>query len=80
MNVFEIKRYGNDIEKREHTRIEFSESELRDYFAGQAIGLLVLDSTNIRSLQENKGYPMHELVADFCYNLADAMLKRREKK
>lgn len=53
--------------------------ELRDYFAGQAItlfgGSYFASKTDIDSRKPN-----YDALADYCYNLADAMLKRREKK
>lgn len=61
-------------------RIELPESEigLRDYLAAQAIHCFMLTNENVARLEKGIGYPMHEVVAKFCYGLADAMLRERE--
>ena len=51
---------------------------LRDEFAGRAISLFPMDRDDIKSLQAGE-IPDHRLVADFCYDLADAMIAEREK-
>ena len=53
---------------------------LRDWFAGQAVGCFFLDKENMVVLMNNAGWPRHDMVASFCYGLADAMLAEREKK
>lgn len=52
---------------------------LRDYFAAQAVGLFQLNDENIKAMMMQQGSPMHDLVAQFCYGLADAMMKERGK-
>ena len=48
---------------------------LRDYFAGQALAsLMALDMTS-----ELVRTDLDVQMAQFCYRLADAMLKEREK-
>lgn len=61
-------------------RIELPESEieLRDFFAAQAIHCFQMNDVELRKLL-NGHFPMHEVVAKFCYGLADAMLKERDK-
>lgn len=51
---------------------------LRDYFAAKSIALFGLEEPHIKKLQEGHR-PDHTLVAKFCYDLADAMLKERER-
>lgn len=51
---------------------------LRDYFAARAIALFVLDKDDVRAVQAGIA-AQHELMAQFCYSLADAMLAEREK-
>ena len=51
---------------------------LRDKFADSAIKLFPFDKENIKQLQAG-GQPQHELVAKYCYELADAMLAERER-
>jgi len=53
---------------------------LRDWFAGRAINLFPLTAPEINRLISGDGYPDHDLVSKFCYDLADAMLKAREQK
>lgn len=45
---------------------------LRDYFAGQALEILLKHGT--------EAFPQFKNVADECYRFADAMLKARSKK
>lgn len=62
-------------------RIELPESEieLRDYFAAQAIHCFQLQDKDMDILVHEQGRPMHEVAAKFCYGLADAMMKERER-
>jgi len=69
------------------TRADFSESDmktsakmtkLRDRFARQAISLFPLSEADLRNFRRGEE-PDHELVAEFCYGLADAMLAQRLK-
>lgn len=66
--------YGSD------ETIKVSDGLLRDFFAGQAIHCFTLTSENVAQLEQGVGSPQHDLVATFCYALADAMLKARERK
>jgi len=50
---------------REIEMSEWKEMELRDYFAGQTLQRVYLDTRN------------PDLTAAFCYEMADAMLKAR---
>lgn len=61
-------------------RIELPESEisLRDYFAGQAIHCFVLNDAEVEKLTTHTEFPRHDLVAKFCYALADAMMRERD--
>jgi len=47
---------------------EHNGMDLRDYFAGQVLSCVVIDDTNIHG------------SATFCYRVADAMMKARQKK
>ena len=60
------------LEDREKERLA-----LRDEFAGMAITLFPMNQDNVKSLQFG-AVPDHKLVADFCWNLADAMLEARK--
>jgi hypothetical protein len=51
---------------------------VRDYFAARAICLFPLGDAEVRMLAEGVK-PQHEVVAAFCYGLADAMLAERNK-
>lgn len=51
---------------------------LRDWFAGQAIGLFSLNDDEVSRIRSGVS-PLHGVVAKFCYGLADAMLKEREE-
>jgi hypothetical protein len=50
---------------------------LRDWFAGKAIALWNIDGKDLSQLEVGNK-PNHELVAEFCYSLADAMIKERD--
>lgn len=52
---------------------------LRDYYAGQAIKLFPLSQENIDQLQSGKAAPNHAVVAKFCCDLADALIKELAK-
>jgi hypothetical protein len=51
---------------------------LRDYFAAQALALFSLDERDMIRFARGER-PQHEKTAEFCYSLADAMLKERNK-
>ena len=51
---------------------------LRDKFADSAIKLFPLTEENVYELKAGTGDPRHDLVAGFCYDLADAMLEARK--
>jgi len=53
-------------------------TKLRDRFARQAISLFPLSEADLRNFRRGEE-PDHELVAEFCYGLADAMLAQRLK-
>ena len=50
---------------------------LRDYFAGRAMTLFPFDEEDIAMLQSGIK-PQHNIVAKFCYDLANAMIEERE--
>lgn len=56
-----------------------SEIELRDYFAAHAVHCFQLDDASINVIIRGAGTPMHEVVAKFCYDFADAMMKERRR-
>jgi hypothetical protein len=53
--------------------------ELRDYFAAQALGLWMVDDEDLKKIKCGLE-PDHELIAKFCYDLAEAMLKERTRR
>ena len=52
---------------------------LRDKFADSAISLFPLADDDVRALVSGAMRPRHDIVAKFCYDLADAMLEERKK-
>lgn len=62
-------------------RIELPDSgiELRDFFAAQAVHCFTLNDVEVAKLRSGQ-YPRHDLVAKFCYDLADALLQQREQR
>lgn len=69
---------SNDQNSNDPTIIEVDSRLLRDYFAAQAIRLFTMDENSLNQLRSGL-VPNHQLVADFCYTLADAMLARRNR-
>lgn len=68
----------NENENNDNYSIELENNiELRDYFAGQALNSEILVYNTV--LQTGVQINCKE-IADICYSLADAMLKRRETK
>ena len=54
---------------------------VRDYFAGQALAGMCADWLNMPDESElPPDVSRVELVTDFCYQIADAMIAAREKK
>ena len=51
---------------------------LREWYAGQAIKLFSLDMYDVHCLKAG-GMPDHQIVARFCYQLADAMIAEGAK-
>lgn len=52
---------------------------MRDYFAAKAISLFSLDNDEVRLWLKGQKTPLHDKVAEFCYQVADAMLEERQK-
>jgi hypothetical protein len=52
---------------------------LRDYFAAKAVTLFTLEDKHVVALREG-AQPAHDVVAKFCYGLADSMLAARNAK
>jgi hypothetical protein len=50
---------------------------LRDYFAAKAVTLFTLEDKHVVALREG-AQPAHDVVAKFCYGLADAMLAEKK--
>lgn len=69
----------NEQNSNDPNILEVDSELLRDYFAGQAISCFQLHDVAMEALMQG-GRPMHEVVAEFCYGLADAMLAERIKK
>lgn len=59
--------------------IEVDSILMRDYFAAQAVHCFQLDDASINVIIKGAGTPMHEVVAKFCYDFADAMMKERSR-
>lgn len=59
--------------------VQIDPALLRDYFAAQAVHCFQLDDASINVIIKGAGTPMHEVVAKFCYDFADAMMKERER-
>ena len=51
---------------------------LRDWFAGQALTLFNFNEADVKAWNQGAS-PQHERVANFCYNLSDALLAERAK-
>jgi len=66
------------VRKPNRARLSAEESFLRDSFARQAMLLFSLSEKDIEDINHRR-IPNHELVAEFCYGLADAMLAQRLK-
>ena len=65
------------VTKSDYPNEKFGMS-LRDYFAAKAMHCFPLTPGDIDDLLCGRR-PNHTAVAKFCYELADAMLKAREK-
>lgn len=52
---------------------------LRDYFANSAMKGIISNSDLSNIISGNNGMPNPEYVSEVSYQLADAMLKQREK-
>lgn len=52
---------------------------LRDMYAGGAMGLFSMDEKNVTGLLAGETFD-HQLVARFCFDLADAMIAERAKR
>lgn len=60
-------------------KIKVEEKQLRDYFAGQALqGIALLTAVAVGDEHDNP-IQSYDNTAKAAYNLADAMLKEREK-
>ena len=69
--------YDDDYEK--HLRETTADGvTIRDYFAAKAIQLFSIERDEMEKVLEGR-LPRHDRVARFCYGLADAMLKERNK-
>ena len=53
---------------------------MRDYFAGQVLGGLGGISTELAQVAKNRGLLFSDIVAGYCYEIADAMLAARKPK
>ena len=52
---------------------------LRDRFASDALKQWQVDDSDLRRLEKGEE-PNYDLVAGFCYGMADAMLRARKKR
>lgn len=52
----------------------------RDQFALAALRMFSMGDEGCKLLQSTTQWPQHELVAKFCWDVADAMMKEREKR
>jgi len=62
-----------------HEEILDSELSLRDYFAGQALAGLTSNQYYIKAVVDGEGENAPNKMAEISYELADAMMKEREK-
>lgn len=74
----EIEDYNKRIDKEKLEEIARYESELRDNIAIEAINLFSTDKEDILKILENIP-ARHDIVAKFCYDIANAMIKERSK-
>jgi hypothetical protein len=58
---------------------DYKGMNLRDYFAAKAVTLFTLEDKDVVAIREG-AQPAHDVVARFCYDLADAMLAARNAK
>jgi len=70
---------NNDWETAQGMKKQYKGMTLLEYYAGEAINLFEVDEDNVNQIQKG-GIPNHSLVAKFCYDLAEAMLREREKR
>lgn len=81
MGMFKYLRDNNLVAsyaKAEELRLIEKENNLRDDIAIEAINLFSTDKEDILKILENIP-ARHDLVAKFCYDLANAMIKERSK-
>lgn len=64
--------------KAEELRLIEKENNLRDAIAIEAINIFSTNKEDILKILENIP-ARHDLVAKFCYDLANAMIKERSK-
>ncbi len=50
---------------------------LRDYYAGQAINMWYIDREDLKEILDPLKRQRHDIVANFNFDLADAMIKER---
>lgn len=81
MGMFKYLRDNNlvaNYAKAEELRLIEKENNLRDAIAIEAINIFSTNKEDILKILENIP-ARHDLVAKFCYDLANAMIKERSK-
>lgn len=70
-----MRRYNFAVERQAALEVQVFEAlqDLRDWFAGQAI------QTAERNVNYSGAGVMLEIIADYAYTLADAMMERRKR-
>jgi len=71
-----IHAYKDKTQEPFKFRVEHRGMSLRDWFAGMALSYLSV--IQLKSLEDKVGIPQHE-IAEMVYNIADAMLKERQR-
>lgn len=66
---------------RDDNYLDDEEAALRDKFAIAAIYCFTLNDDGVaKLLSPEGGYPRHDVVAKFCYDLANTMIAERRRR
>jgi len=53
---------------------------LLEYYAGEALKLFLLSKENVEALLSGAPIPRHDIVASFCFDLAEEMIAERNRR